>query len=76
MEVLAYLDPGSGSMILQAILGGAAGLFVAIKMFGVRMKQTLFFWRKDEDDAEATKAPGVPAPREPAPKAEEVKSGA
>lgn len=76
MEVLAYLDPGSGSMILQAILGGAAGLFVAIKMFGVRLKQTLFFWRKDEEnDAEAAKAPDVPARREAAPKAEEVKSG-
>jgi hypothetical protein len=61
-------------MILQAILGGAAGLFVAIKMFGIRIKNTIFFWRKDED-AEAEKAPSVPAPREPA-KAEEVKSGA
>ena len=51
--VLAYLDPGSGSMILQALLGGAAGLFVAIKMFGVRIKETLFFWRKNEDEAPA-----------------------
>ena len=41
--LLAYLDPGSGSMILQALLGGVAGLFVAVKMFGVRIKETLFF---------------------------------
>jgi hypothetical protein len=25
---LAYLDPGTGSMLLQAIVGGSAGLFV------------------------------------------------
>ena len=27
----AYLDPGSGSLILQAVLGGVAGLGVAAK---------------------------------------------
>jgi hypothetical protein len=26
--VLAYLDPGTGSMLLQAIVGGSAGLLV------------------------------------------------
>ena len=26
--VLAYFDPGSGSMLLQAIVGGTAGLLV------------------------------------------------
>lgn len=26
--VLAYLDPGTGSMLLQAIVGGSAGLIV------------------------------------------------
>jgi hypothetical protein len=29
----AYFDPGSGSMLLQLILGGVAGLVVAIKMY-------------------------------------------
>jgi len=29
----AYLDPGSGSMLLQIILGGIAGLVVAGKLF-------------------------------------------
>jgi hypothetical protein len=64
-------------MILQAVLGGAAGLFVAIKMFGLRMKRIIFFWRKDEDAApDAEKAPSVPSRREPTPKPEEVKRGA
>ena len=66
-SVLAYLDPGSGSMILQALLGGVAGLFVAIKMFGVRIKETLFFWRKNEDEAPAPAPEPKAAVPEPAP---------
>ena len=46
--VLAYLDPGSGSMILQAILGGIAGVLVALKMFGRRLLGFLTFWRHDD----------------------------
>jgi hypothetical protein len=33
----AYLDPGTGSMILQVILGGVAGAAVAVKMFWHRI---------------------------------------
>jgi hypothetical protein len=29
----AYLDPGSGSMLLQILLGGAAGLAVLFKLY-------------------------------------------
>jgi hypothetical protein len=29
--IFGYLDPGSGSLILQAILGGLAGIAVAFK---------------------------------------------
>jgi len=29
----AYLDPGTGSMILQAILGGIAGAAVLLKLY-------------------------------------------
>ena len=54
--ILGYLDAGSGSMILQAILGGTAGLIVALKMFGKRVTSFIFFWRKD-DEAAAPKAP-------------------
>lgn len=46
--LVAYLDPGSGSMILQAILGGVAGLVVALKMFGRRLFSFLTFWKRDE----------------------------
>lgn len=29
----AYLDPGTGSMLLQAIVGGSSGLFVLVRHF-------------------------------------------
>lgn len=29
--ILAYLDPGTGSLIIQTVLGGAAGLAVLYK---------------------------------------------
>lgn len=29
--VVAYLDPGTGSMVLQLIVGGAAGLLAFLK---------------------------------------------
>jgi len=30
-EVLAYFDPGSGSLLVQALVGGTAGLLVFAK---------------------------------------------
>ncbi len=34
---LAYLDPGTGSLIMQAVLGGIAGLAVFFKATGRRI---------------------------------------
>ena len=34
----AYLDPGTGSIILQAIVGSIAGAFVVIKIYWYRIK--------------------------------------
>ena len=36
--IFAYLDPGSGSMLLQILLGGIAGVAVAGKMYWQRIK--------------------------------------
>ena len=33
----AYLDPGSGSMLLQILLGGTAGLAVLLKLYWQRL---------------------------------------
>ena len=35
--ILGYLDAGSGSLILQALLGGAAGIAVAFKAWKARL---------------------------------------
>lgn len=37
----AYLDPGSGSMLLQIILGGLAGLVVLVKLYWARLRAWL-----------------------------------
>jgi hypothetical protein len=41
---IAYLDPGSGSLIISAVVGGAAGAAVAVKQ--VRTRLTDVFTRK------------------------------
>lgn len=46
MTTLAYLDAGTGSMMLQALLGGVAGLAVMGRVFRARLKEVLFFWRR------------------------------
>jgi len=34
----AYLDPGSGSMLLQLLLGGVTGVVVLFKLYWQRVK--------------------------------------
>ncbi|HVW02111.1 MAG TPA: hypothetical protein VHB77_17300 [Planctomycetaceae bacterium] len=31
LPVFAYFDPGAGSVVLQALVGGSAGLWVAVR---------------------------------------------
>jgi hypothetical protein len=49
-STLAYLDPGSGSMILQLIAGGLAAIAVTAKLY---WKRLLRFLRIKRDDPEA-----------------------
>jgi hypothetical protein len=44
----AYLDPGSGSMLLQLLLGGVAGLTVLLKLFWHRVREVLGLSAKEE----------------------------
>ena len=37
----AYLDPGTGSMVLQLILGGVAGALLIAKLYWARFKKLL-----------------------------------
>ena len=55
MDLLAYLDPGSGSMILQIIAGGAAAVAVTAKLYWNRILQFLRI-RKPEEEESVAKA--------------------
>jgi hypothetical protein len=46
----AYLDPGTGSMILQVLLGGAAGLALAGKLYWHRFLTVIGVRAPDADD--------------------------
>lgn len=42
----AYLDPGSGSLIIQAVVGAIAGAFMFCKLYWTKIKD--FFSKKNE----------------------------
>ena len=52
-SAFAYLDPGTGSIILQAIIGGLAACAYTIKMYWVKIKS--FFYRNKETKEETAK---------------------
>ena len=45
----AYLDPGTGSIILQVLLGGVAGLTLACKLYWQKLITMLGIKRQPED---------------------------
>jgi hypothetical protein len=55
--VLAYLDPGSGSMILQIIAGGVAAVAVTAKLYWQKLLRLL---RIRKDEPETTEAASKP----------------
>ncbi|MCX6071284.1 MAG: hypothetical protein NTU91_10570 [Chloroflexi bacterium] len=50
--LLAYLDPGSGSFILQLLVAGILGGLVAIRMYWSKIKAR--FTRKPQETGTAT----------------------
>jgi hypothetical protein len=55
MEIFAYLDPGSGSMILQILAGGVAAVAVTAKLYWDRLLKFLRI-RKPEEPTEQQQA--------------------
>ena len=47
-DLFAYLDPGSGSMLLQAIVGGTAAAGVTLKLYWRRIKARLGGGARDD----------------------------
>jgi hypothetical protein len=64
---LGYIDPSSGSMLLQGILGGLAAAAVALKLFWHRVLVFLHIRKPDErrEDEAHEADESVPAEREP-----------
>ena len=53
LPALAYLDPGTGSMLLQVILGGVAAVGVALKLFWYRIIRFFGFGKNTEKEDNA-----------------------
>lgn len=56
---IAYLDPGSGSLIVSALVGGAAGAAVVVKQ--ARARVTGVFKRKGKQSDAVSEASGSAA---------------
>jgi len=54
-EAWAYLDPGSGSMLLQLLLGGVAGIVMLLKLYWHRILVFLGI----KKDAPSDETPGA-----------------
>ncbi len=50
MDLPAYLDPGSGSMILQVLAGGLAAIAVTAKLYWGRLLKFLRIRKDDEEE--------------------------
>ena len=51
-DAVAYLDPGTGSMLLQVILGGVAAVGVAIKLYWHKLRAAFGMSKKEEPEEE------------------------
>jgi len=49
--IMLYLDPGSGSILLQLLIAGLAGIGIAIGSQWAKIKR--FFKRKDKQSSES-----------------------
>ena len=56
-QVLAYLDPGSGSMILQILVGGAAAVAVTAKLYWGRLLRFLRIRKPQDEQAKLDSVP-------------------
>jgi hypothetical protein len=57
-----YVDPGSGSMILQLLLGGVSGVYVIFRLF--KQKILRMFGIRTEADSSAASPLAKPVPQE------------
>lgn len=52
-DTFAYLDPGTGSMLLQVILGGVAAVGVALKLYWHKIMSVLGMAKETDTEDES-----------------------
>lgn len=62
---LAYLDPGTGSYLVAAIVGGFAGAAVVVKTWGRRVLTKLGLRRSTVPAVKSESSPSAKVPAEP-----------
>lgn len=55
--MLAYLDAGTGSLLLQAIVGGAAAIGVTARLYWGRLKRFLRLERDEPQEQTDSRIP-------------------
>jgi hypothetical protein len=60
-SMLTYLDAGTGSMIMAAFAGGAAGIGVLARMYGHRMLGVVSKKHREQAELAHTELLGAPA---------------
>jgi len=51
MPLVAYLDPGTGSILLQGLVAGVAGGIVAVKLYWGKVKHFFPFAKKHDENS-------------------------
>jgi hypothetical protein len=47
-DAYAYLDPGTGSVVIQALMGVLVGLVITLKIYWSRLKEKISGYSKSE----------------------------
>jgi len=48
-DAYAYVDPGTGSLFIQAIIGAIIGFSIALKIYWYKLKERFFGIKKKND---------------------------
>jgi hypothetical protein len=67
IEMIAYIDPGSGSYFFQLVVGGLLGAAVAVKLLWRRIWAFLTGRRSRARDAKGPESDPLPRSNDPAP---------
>ena len=48
-DAYAYIDPGSGSLVIQIIIGALVGAGITIKIYWYKLKEKIFHINKKDE---------------------------